>query len=334
MNRHPSRLTYILLGILLFGAGLFFWVYVQLSAKIEFPETRFGITFSSLYTRQLGLNVQETFDALIDGLGVKAVRLPIYWSEVEKTAGMYDWQEMDWLTTYAQEHQVALTLVVGSKVPRWPECFIPDWAERLGRDDQQKAVLSFMETAVRRYQSFKTVERWQVENEPFFPYGECPTLTRKQFEERVALVRRLDPFRPIQVTVSGELALWKSEADVADILGISMYRLAWNELFGYFVYPLTPEYYSLRAQFVRDRVDQVIVSELQAEPWFSAPIDSRPRTEWYSMFDERLFQKNIQFVKEAHLPEVYLWGAEWWYALKKEGEERLWNVAKVLYEKK
>ena len=187
-NSKPSGLTLLLVVILLIAVGLFFWVSRQLSVRPDLGETKFGITFSSLYTTQLGLNVKETYQALVDELGVRTVRLPVYWSQIEQESGRFDWEEMDWLVDYSKEHEVALTLVVGAKVPRWPECFIPDWAEKLSSADRQKAVLSFLETTVNRYKTVSVVERWQVENEPFFPFGECPKLSPKQFLERVDLV--------------------------------------------------------------------------------------------------------------------------------------------------
>ncbi|MFA4845921.1 MAG: hypothetical protein WC654_05160, partial [Patescibacteria group bacterium] len=217
------------------------------------------------------------------------------------------------------------------KVPRWPECFVPDWAEGFDADRQQQAVLSFIEEAVTRYKSSLAIVRWQVENEPFFPYGECPLITTAQFNERVELVRSLDS-RPILVTVSGEIGPWLDSAQAADVLGISMYRQTWNDFYGYFVYPISPEFYYVRTALVRDEVDSVIVSELQAEPWFSAPIASRPLTDWYPNFTSEMFENNIRFAQEAGLPEVYLWGAEWWVALREAGDDRLWNVAQEIFD--
>jgi hypothetical protein len=146
----------------------------------------------------------------------------------------------------------------------------------------------------------------------------------------VDLVRSLDE-RPIQVTVSGELGPWRDAAQAADILGISMYRQTWNDVFGYFIYPLTPAYYFFRAQLVQDDVSQVIISELQAEPWFSDTIQSRPFADWYESFTSEMLEQNVSFAREVGVAEAYLWGAEWWYALKQVGEDRLWETAKHIF---
>lgn len=332
MKFHKSHhLTFSLLGVLALGVFLFSWIATTVFAPTAYPPTRYGVTFSTRYADQLGLDPREAYRALIEELGVRSVRLPVYWSEIERAQGEFDWELMDQLVAYSDALGVRLTMVVGVKVPRWPECYVPDWAEMLNTGEQHRAALSMMQTVVDRYQGVKAIERWQVENEPFFPFGLCPSLTVAQFQERVDLVRSLDPSRPIQITVSGEIGPWTTEAEAADILGISLYRLTWNDLFGYFMYPLSPEYYYTRAQLVRGDVERVIISELQAEPWFPEPLESRSLDHWYQAFDTEMFENNIAFVEDAHLSEAYLWGAEWWYYLKSHGDERLWNVARGVF---
>lgn len=333
MNKKPRLLSWILLLTLILGIFLFFQMARKLQDRPVLPPTRYGITFSTVYAEQLGLDPMETYQTLVEDLGVRVVRLPVYWSQIETEQGRFEWDLMDQLIEYSQRLGVKLTIVVGTKVPRWPECYLPDWAKPFSPDAQQKAGIKMIETTVERYKNSPAVERWQVENEPFFPFGSCRQMTIPEFRERVDLVRSIDSTRPIQVTVSGETGLWSVERDAADILGISLYRLTWNELFGYFLYPLTPEYYYLRAQLAQKDVERVIVSELQAEPWFAEPRQNRTLAQWYNAFDEELFRNNLRFVENAHLPEVYLWGAEWWTLLKVNGDDRLWNVAKEVFKK-
>ena len=265
-------IIFVLFIVLVGGLALFFLMNQRLGSSPDLTQPRYGITFSTVYTKQLGLNVKETYQALVEDLEVRAVRLPVYWSEIEKSQNQFDWQEFDDLVSYSEDHDVKLTLVVGTKVPRWPECYIPDWAEGLDPKEQQSQALQMITEVVNRYKGFSVIERWQVDNEPFFPFGVCVPIKLAEFQERVDLVRSLDPARPIQVTVSGELASWENEGRAADILGISMYRLTWNDLFGYFMFPLTPEYYYARAQLAQRFVDNVIVQALHAEPLFPANI--------------------------------------------------------------
>jgi hypothetical protein len=328
-HRHTKTFYLLVVGVTVITLALFTSAYVWLNTR---PTTDpvFGVTFSWVYAHQLKLDPVETYLALIDDLGVKDVRLPLYWSDIEIDPDVFEWELADELVEIAEDREVDLTVVVGMKVPRWPECYIPDWAQLLDEHSQHEQTLDFIEEAVKRYKNSIAVTRWQVENEPFFPFGICPSITTAQFKERVDLVRSLDD-RPIQVTVSGELGPWLESAQSADILGISMYRKTWNHLFGYFVYPLTPEYYFFRASLVKGYVSRVIVSELQAEPWFPEDIESRPLTDWYDVFTQEMLMDNVEFVRKAGLSEAYLWGTEWWYALKKAGDNRLWETARLLF---
>lgn len=331
MKHHHKKSFYLFMGV----AGvatltLFVAAFVWLNSR-PITHTTFGVTFSWVYAQELHQDPLDLYEELIDDLKVRHVRLPLYWSQIETAQDEFDWKMPDALVALSEDRGVQLTIAVGIKVPRWPECYIPDWVKTQDVTKQNQAALSFIEESVNRYKGSSAVVRWQVENEPFFLYGECPEISVAQFKQHVDLVRDLDD-RPIQVTVSGEMGPWLDSAQAGDILGISMYRKTWNDLFGYFIYPLTPEYYFFRASLIKEYVSQVIVSELQAEPWFSAPIDSRPLSYWYDVFDVEMFENNIEFVRQAGLPEAYLWGAEWWYTLKQDGDDRLWEAARPLFQ--
>lgn len=287
----------------------------------------FGITFSTEYADSLGIDAKQAFTASLTDLGAKHIRFPFYWSDIEREEGVYNWSEMDWFIEEAEKHNAKLTIALGAKVPRWPECFIPDWAERLDIPYRHDALLAYIEEAVNRYKHSPAITRWQVENEAFFPFGECPRPSLSRYLEEVELVRSLDS-RPVQATVSGELEPWFDAAVTADILGISMYRVTWNDFFGFFYYPVTPGFYRSRAASVRPLVERIIISELQAEPWFPEPIDTRSLEEWYEIFDEEDMKRNVDFSVRTGLDEVFLWGAEWWYLLKENQLPGLWNYGK------
>jgi hypothetical protein len=44
-----------------------------------------------------------------------------------------------------------------------------------------------------------------------------------------------------------------------------------------------------------------------------------------------MLEQNVSFAREVGVAEAYLWGAEWWYALKQVGEDRLWETAKHIF---
>jgi len=327
------RMRIIVTAVLLVGlAGAIFWLVFSFTRPVE---TELGVTFSSVYAKSLGLDSRETYLALIDDLRVKKIRLPIYWSEIEPRRGQFNWDDLDFFMTTAEQHGIKLTLVIGRKVPRWPECFSPDWAEGLVGNEADEALLSMEETVVARYKNFSSIERWQVENEPFFPFGICPAPDLDLLNKETAQLRSLDQ-RPIVSAVSGEMDPWFSVPYYIDydILGVSIYRVSYHPVTGLFPYPLTPFVYRFRstiASWFWNR--EIIVSELQAEPWFSKPIAELTGEERAAAFTADDLRNNITFVKKAGFSEAYLWGAEWWYAEKKAGREALWTAAIDLFKK-
>ena len=289
----------------------------------------YGATFSTTYADNLGLDPRRAYLAVIDELGLRHIRLPVYWSDVEPTQNIYAWDELDWMIDEAAKRGVNLTLVIGRKVPRWPECYVPDWAEKLASNYQNQALLDFLENVVRRYETSPAVSRYQVENEPFYNFGECPTPDANLFDRELALVRQWSD-KPIQLTVSGENEFWVDTAIPADILGVSMYRATWSQIFGYWIYPMNPDYYGAKALAVAPLTDAVIVSELQAEPWFRGPLKEADLADLVKEFTPEDLARNIQFAKEAGFDEVYFWGVEYWYWLSQKGEPALWDAGKEL----
>lgn len=314
-----------------FIAILLIAIFIAISRnRLPVERPVFGVTFSSIYAENLGLDAREVYTAMLDDLDVKYLRLPAYWSRIETSRDEYDWHELDWFIEEAEKRGVGVTLAIGQKVPRWPECFIPDWVEHADPTYRSDQLIEYLSHIVHRYKDSSAIIRWQIENEPFLPFGECPKPSLDQFQREVDLVRSIDS-RPIQLTASGELDPWVDLALPADILGISMYRETWNDYLGFFYYPINPGFYTNKARAIRPLVDKVLISELQAEPWFPESIDNRSPQEWYEVFNEEDFEDNVEFAIRTKLDEVYLWGIEWWYFLKTHQEDRLWEYAKEVF---
>jgi hypothetical protein len=133
------------------------------------------------------------------------------------------------------------------------------------------------------------------------------------------------------MTASGEAESWLPLAKPADVLGISVYRVTWNNIIGYFRYPLPPWFYRLRAFLISGRVDEVVISELQAEPWLPVPVESRTAEEWSRLFTPEDLRDHVDYAAGTDIPEAYLWGAEWWFYLKQHGQSRLWEEARMIF---
>jgi hypothetical protein len=311
----------ILVFIALVFVFLFTLVFLQ-SAPTGFSSNiQWGVTFSKPLAIDMGLNWQETYLAILDDLKVKYLRLPVYWEDVEPQKNNYNFNDYDWMIKEAEKRKVKLILVVGYKLPRWPECHEPNWAKSEVSSLKTQDLLNYIKTVVNRYKENPALYAWQVENEPFLSFGECPKLDVEFLDKEIELVRSLDATHPIVLTDSGELGFWLKAAKRGDIFGTTMYRVVWNKYLGYIRYDLLlpHQFFWLKANLIHLFYPQkpIIVSELQAEPWRGEGMDLKQ------------FSKNIEFVKKVGFSEVYLWGAEWWYWLKvKHQDSRFWDYIK------
>ncbi len=296
-------------------------------------DIKWGTAFSKPFAIEMGLDWKETYLAILDGLKPQSLRLPIYWQDVEPEIDNFKFEDYDWMISEAQKRNVKLVLVIGRKLPRWPECYLPDWAVTLGNGNQQALILNLIEKITERYKNIPNLDLWQVENEPFLNFGKCPLFGADFLDKEILLVHSLDSQHKVMVTDSGELSLWLNAAKRADIFGTTMYRIVYKEPFGYIKYPLPPRFFWLKANIVHwfypDK--PIIVSELQAEPWGPKLLYETSLEEQAKSMNIDQFHANIEYAKQVGFPEVYLWGAEWWYWMKtKHNDGRFWEAAKEL----
>jgi hypothetical protein len=329
---NPKRFSFPLAAAIVLGLGVF--VVLTLAARPRRPETvKIGVTFSSQNAWSLGLDWRATYVALLDDLGVRSFRIPVYWNDVERERGKIDWSDFDWMLKEAEARGAEVILAVGRKTPRWPECHEPGWVKALPADEQKRETLRFLEDEIAHFKDFPAVKRWQVENEALFRFGECPPPDRELLKREVEAVRAMDD-RPIMITDSGELSTWTRTAPLADVLGISLYRRVNNPVLGDLIWPVTPGFYSVRMALARMAVDEVIVSELQAEPWFWEAVDKTSLDEQYRSMNPDAFRRNIRFARLTGASEIYLWGAEWWYWLKvKRDSGGFWEAARPYFKR-
>jgi len=319
--------------IILCILGIFFF-FLNFPLPAVREDVKLGKTFSSRYATDLGLDWKETYLALLEQIGIKKLRLPVYWDLVEKEQGVYDFSDVDWQIAEAKAHQASVILTVGLKVPRWPECHIPEWAN-VNDEVRRKSILHFIATTVERYKEDRTVAKWQIENEPFLPFGICPPFDVHFLEQEVALVKTLDRSRPILLTDSGELSIWYGAASRGDEFGTTMYRDIYSKkVGGYFTYPVGPNFFRLKAWIVKTfaKQEKLSVIELQGEPWASGWIAEIPIEEQYRTMNPQKLRDNVEYAKRVGFPEVYLWGGEWWYWMKEKKQlPEIWETGKALF---
>lgn len=298
-------------------------------------EPVWGVSFSAPHARWLGLDADRAYAALLEDLGVRSLRLSAYWNSLEWPNDTWHFEELDRQMDVAARHGATVTLAVGRRLPRWPECHVPDWAQALPEQRQREEILSYLRTIVERYRGHSALRTWQVENEPLLSvFGECPPPDRSFLTREVALVRSLDSRHPILITDSGELSMWMRTSAMGDRLGTTMYRVVWNPLVGYWRYDrwLPAGFYRLKAFLAGVTSDRMVIAELQGEPW--APrgaLLTMPLSEQRRSMDAARLRAHASFARRTGFGEALFWGAEYWYWLREHGDASLWEAARGIF---
>lgn len=332
--RKPFKRLFHFLVFLGLLAGLVYFLFQE--DFTPSTEVKYGVTFSQKYAEDLKLDWRQTYLAILNDLQVDHLRLIAYWDEIGKVQDEYFFGDLDWQLEQAERRGVEVIMTVGRRVPRWPECHDPTWIKPLAPLAVQQQQLQFIKAVVNHYKGSAAIQAWQVENEPLFGwFGECPKPSKKFLKEEVALVKSLDS-RPIIITDSGELNHWQGAGSLADTLGITMYRIVWNERLGFWNYSYIPaSIYRHKADLTKifhKNLNEVIITELQMEPWtMNRRMVELTLEEQQLSFDLQRFRDNIIYAKRAGFTEVYAWGVEYWYWLNQQGHTDIWEEAKTLW---
>ncbi|MBD3281615.1 cellulase family glycosylhydrolase [Candidatus Uhrbacteria bacterium] len=292
-----------------------------------------GVTFSRPYAEELGVEPDLALQAALDDLGVRHFRVPAYWNMIQPSKYYWDFGWLDQDLDAIAERGGKVTLAIGHKLPRWPECWTPTWARSYSQDELETAVKLYLKEVVTRYKDHPAVEAYQVENEPNFPFGICPEIREDFIDEEIAYVRELDHSKPIATTDSGELTLWGLGGKV-ERLGVSVYRVVKSPIgiFRYWFVP--PQLYLRKGQVAKFfyGTDQIYISEFQMEPWVDTTIPEASLEEQFQTFDLRQMQKNIAYAKKMGLPRIDFWGVEWWYYMKEvHNKPEFWEESKNIF---
>lgn len=328
-----KKIAYITLALVCFFAVLF----LLLSYKKTPEEITYGMSFNTLYANELGLDWKESYEAILNELGVRHLRLAAHWPMIEPERDTYHYDELDYQIQRAEELGADVVLAVGRRLPRWPECHVPAWAEGLSWDEKKKEIMEQIENTVLRYKDSPAVRYWQVENEPYleiFAKFHCGELDESFLLEEIALVKSLDDTRPVLVTDSGNLGTWFGAYKNGDAFGTSVYVYFWNPELGQFKTVLPPWFYRVKENFMKVLYGkkETFLIELSAEPWLLEPVASVDIETQYSRMNLEKLNGILQYAKRTRYEKQYLWGAEWWFWLQKQGYPEMWNRGKELFD--
>ena len=329
--KHTFRIVVIILAALL--VAFFVW-FISGEGVKEPGKINWGVTFSPRQTEYLGLDSGKVYKALLDDMGVRNFRLMAPWYQVEPKPGQYDFSDVDWYIREAQKRDAKVILAIGRKLFRWPECHEPDWARKLPAAEFEVKIMALLRAEIEHFSQFRNIVAWQIENEAMLPFGKCdPAPNLDLLKREIALARSLDS-RPVITTESGEISPWFRIGALVDRLGVSLYRVTNNPIFGKISYPFRPGFYQKKAVLAKalnPNLQDVFITELQLEPWGDKPLAEMTVQEQYASLDFARTQDTIEFAKKTGFTDIYIWGAEWWYWLKdKQKDDRFWELGKSL----
>lgn len=334
-QRWWTKLVILLTTIAVFLVGSSYGIAQWYIYTQKDKEFKFGATFIPSYARYFDLEPESTLQAMIDDLNIRHFRITSYWSEIERTPGQYDFTELDWQFNKIQDAGGTVSLTLGLRQPRWPECHMPAWAEKQAKEQWYPQLKTFIGKVVERYKDHPSLETYQLENEFFLKaFGICPDHSRDRLVDEFNYVKRLDPNTPIIVTRSNNAWGWPIYAPIPDISGVSIYKRVWDKTITkrYFEYPFPAWFYAFLAggnKIITGK--DLMVHELQAEPWGpnKGIKDISIKEQNKSLSPKRLTDR-IRYGKATGMREIDLWGVEMWYWRKvKLHDPSLWEAGKA-----
>ncbi|MBI3624364.1 hypothetical protein HY218_01895, partial [Candidatus Saccharibacteria bacterium] len=131
------RVQAVVLAMVIFCVGSMYGIAQWYITKHKHEPLQLGTTFIPEYAATFGLDPPSTLQAIITDLGVKRIRFVSYWENGETMRGTYDFSFLDWQFKMAEAHGVKVALSIGLRQPRWPECHMPAWAEKIPKSQWQ-----------------------------------------------------------------------------------------------------------------------------------------------------------------------------------------------------
>lgn len=284
----------------------------------------YGVSFSLKQCRNFDQSPKRVLRWLLSR-GWRRFRLMTYWSWHESEQGKYDFRQLDWQLDMIEQAGGVVTLCLGVKQPRWPEYHWPKWTSSLSETERDKALMDFIAATVNHVKNRQVITSYQLENEALLRvFGEKINIDRPRLRRELALVRRLDPKKPIYMSTSDSWGL-PLRRPKPDGYGFSLYTVMHHRgrsyptlQFGW--------WHRLRAWFIKKLLKRpVFIHELQCEPWHNRPIWRLDTTEQDDFMPLDRLASNIKLAKTIATP-VDLWGAEWWYDRWQRSDKHIWQT--------
>jgi hypothetical protein len=336
------RIALVFLAFVVGTVGTMYGVAQWYMQKHSNEPLVLGTTFIPDYAESFGLNSKDTLNAIFGDLGIRQVRLVSYWNDIEPVPGQYDFSNLDWQFDMANKYGAKISLAVGMRQPRWPECHEPDWikVDSKQQDTWKPQLYKYMSAVIERYKNNPALASYQLENEFFMKvFGECKDFDRNRLAEELELVKKADPNHPIIISRSNNWVGIPLGKPTPDVYSVSVYKRVWDATLTkrYYEYPQPAWTYASLAgaqEIVKGK--NMVIHELQAEPWppRGQDIFNTSLEEQYKSMNAFRMKDRIDYGIATGMRSIDLWGAEWWYWLKVvKNEPGVWNVVKEASQK-
>lgn len=334
------KLLAILMALIISTVGTMYGIAQWYIHRHAHEPMQMGATFIPDYAKQLGLMPEETLDAIINDLQPDRLRLVSYWENGEAIPGQYDFSFLDWQMDKAQAAGIKVSLAIGLRQPRWPECHMPQWAAVLPKSEWEPKLKDYIKAVVERYRNNPALAEYQLENEFFLTvFGECPDFTRDRLVDEYNMVKELDPNHTLIVSRSNNAIGWPIGDPQPDKSAVSVYKRVWDKTLTrrYFEYPFPAWFYgTLAGWYELSSGSNTFIHELQAEAWLPDGFDMQtaPVEELYKSLSPQRLHDRFQYGRATGMRTMDLWGVEWWYFMKERRDApALWETAKVEFHK-
>lgn len=296
-------------------------------------QATYGVSFSLHRCSELGVPPKKVLQSAIKDLGFRRFRIMSYWNIHEAKEGVYDFAELDWQIKMIEKIGGEVSLCLGKRQPRWPECHLPDWADPKSKD-WYEPLHRYIEAVVLRYKDYRCIRSYQLENEALlkrFGYCKDQDFNRDRLRSQFNLIRKLDPKKPIIMSLSDSWGI-PILGPHADSYGMTIYPIHSDGKGNYVKTKRPPLFFKTRAKFIEKIYRKpVFIHELQAEPWLDSNILNYNVGQQLLYMNPKILKDNLDFAQKTGVSPIDLWGLEWWYWLKENQQKpEIWDTIKEL----
>jgi GH35 family endo-1,4-beta-xylanase len=308
---------------------------------------RYGTTFSQIQCKYLKIDYEEALTEILT-LPLEYIRVCAYWDEIEPEEGMSNFEVIDSIINSISRTNKKIVLAVGMKSPRWPEFHFPEWIKQrfdtklahIPIDTQAELSISaftFISAVISRYKNNPAITHLQIENEAFnnFSFTHNKFVSYSFVRRAVVLARTLCPEKKILLSNAINLSPidWKREyrgafeknLTIADAIGINVYtKVPISKT--HYASP-TFLYWRRLASWQKEMQKLGIeswITEAQSEPWEYQSAVHTDKVEYKSASPART-KALVKKLDKIGYQTILLWGCEYWYWCKLQGNDTWWT---------